>query len=299
MKIFFITFLFIFFNYLVIAQTKKIWTGEDSITIIDPPEEEKLIKKGEYSKALNMCLQKRALNPNDLELKFMIAEIYDILQMPDSVYYTLKPIWNEPTVQYKILFSRTLYNLWFSGKYDSILHDLSARFYTKHILKKYHPIVEDIIKMGIRDQYHRLLPNAQTNDSLLKILRRNDSVNTNVLQKIIQHYSLPKKQEISPELYNIVMLILNHTSNLKLKEKVLPIIKNRCLNDDKDDCVEYAMIYDKYTMLKYHYQYYGTQFCYDKQNNAYDYCPIFEIDNLNKRRSAIKFYPIIINHKKQ
>ncbi len=113
-----------------------------------------------------------------------------------------------------------------------------------------------------------------------------DSVNYNKILEIITQYGYPSEKIIGGHIDNsdaeiTAYMVFMHNPRKELIEYLLPFVKNGQMSPYR-----YARIVDRIYYIQHKQQFYGTMY-----NKHYDF-PIWDAQNLNKRRREIGLYSI-------
>ena len=132
------------------------------------------------------------------------------------------------------------------------------------------------------DQYGRDSKEVTNLDSLQAL---NDSINLVKLDSIVSIHGWPGIDIIGFSGSHRISLIIKHSS-FAIQDKYVPLIKNAF---SKGNFIpgDYIMIMDAYSLHKNGTQIYGSQDCYDSENDEYYLCPLTDPDNINERRFTI------------
>jgi hypothetical protein len=245
-----------------------------------------------YSAFLNKIYSKNvdSLKPKEL---YWTAAYYDELNQPDSVIHYLSIFFEVAPDDRSILWYNHFPNLKKNPQYWSMV----VNQIEKHFLMEI-PDVENkdlalkIFYLSI-DRYRLGLPYAELNvqqlDSLVKIGEMSyfDTPQYNIeMDSIIELYGFPTIQMVGNFAAFQSYDILHHSISLK---KYYPEVKKAYLKKGVDPEL-YAMMTDRYLLLKGKKQIYGTQFRSGgtKYNKRYPgsciLSPVKNIKELNKRR---------------
>jgi len=110
------------------------------------------------------------------------------------------------------------------------------------------------------------------------------------LDSIIGIYGWPKISAVGHYASNSAFLIVQH-STLEKQEKYLPDIKLLC---EQKECEwqSYALMYDRIKVGQGLPQLYGSQITYNYVTHKYEFFPIEDEINVNKRRAEVGLNPI-------
>jgi len=138
-------------------------------------------------------------------------------------------------------------------------------------------LISTLVTMKERDQRHR------GNEYKFEIQKELDSINTKEILEIIETQGYPDRRYVGIEYEAYAIYILQH-SNLETMEDVLPIIKEKTVNNLLSPRHMPFMI-DRIEMLKGKPQLYGTQSKYNKRENNFElYECKYDLETTNDMR---------------
>ena len=159
--------------------------------------------------------------------------------------------------------------------------------------------------MGVEDQRYRtlgwnnkrynLVKNSLKYDSISEIYSNKVKYNLSFIKNLVRNKKWPLYSEVGKESGDAAFLIIQHSGNTRLIKRALKLIKI-AINNNEASKSNYAMMLDRYLMLKKKKQIYGTQvIAYSKGVNEKGEAimaerflwPIDDEINVNKRREEM------------
>ncbi|NOT51193.1 MAG: hypothetical protein HOP10_07940 [Chitinophagaceae bacterium] len=125
--------------------------------------------------------------------------------------------------------------------------------------------------------------------SLMKKIMRQDSVNLVRVKKIIDTYGWPGPEEVGRQGTQTVFLVIQHSDSLT-QVTYFPVMQD-AVTKGKAEAAELALLEDRILMKQGKEQIYGSQLQIGK-NGKYEFYPIQDEPNVNKRRASVGLEPI-------
>lgn len=141
-------------------------------------------------------------------------------------------------------------------------------------------IRNDIAKIG----WHAQPP------ELLEKLRLIDAKNTKRLKEIIEQHAWVNENLVGRSGVSAAFLIVQHSSDLKFQEAMLPHLKRSFLNGEGVSGQEFALLQDRVLVHQNKLQLYGTQLNILDGELVFD--PIFDEEHVDKRRAEVGLPPL-------
>lgn len=161
------------------------------------------------------------------------------------------------------------------------------------------PLVAKLDSILINDQQDRVKVNqveqtygtrSKQWDSLWKKINYQDSINQIAVTKIIDTYGWPGPDIVGYEGCQTVFLVVQHAP-LAMQEKYLPVMREAVKNG-KAKAFDLAMLEDRVRMGNDKPQIYGSQLHMNQTTGKYEFWPIEDEANVNKRRAAVGLPPL-------
>ena len=161
--------------------------------------------------------------------------------------------------------------------------DQRFRTYNEYIspkLKQEVIFLDSILKINV-SEYIRLMNNWTS-------LRKKDEL---IVMNWINENGFPSISKVGNIASDASFLIIQHSGNNKYYKKYLKMMKKALkLNDGNKE--KYALMFDRYLLLKKRKQYFATQQLIKKNDSTIYYLPIKNIKHLNKRRAKMNLTPL-------
>lgn len=125
---------------------------------------------------------------------------------------------------------------------------------------------------------------------LLEKLRLIDAKNTKRLKEIIEQYAWVNENLVGRSGVSAAFLIVQHSSDLKFQEAMLPHLKRSFLNGEGVSGQEFALLQDRVLVHQNKLQLYGTQLNILDGELVFD--PIFDEEHVDKRRAEVGLPPL-------
>ena len=145
-------------------------------------------------------------------------------------------------------------------------------------------IVKELAFIHERDQKTR-----KHGDSA-QYIRMIDSSNLIMIEALIKSYGWPGKSFVGPRGNSTVFLVIQH-ADLPIQEKYLPLLI-KSVADSQSRPSDLALLQDRILMRTGKQQLYGSQVVPNKSTGAWEFYPIEDEKNVNKRRAAMGLHPI-------
>ncbi|HET6224722.1 MAG TPA: DUF6624 domain-containing protein [Bacteroidia bacterium] len=253
---------------------------------------------GNYQLELKHRLQTLKSNLTSWSVHYNIACCYALLKKNDSAFYYLNK---------SIEFGQN--DGWALADFDLKALHTDDRWKTlqkrlEEIYKQKHPQIDtelgwEISKMYFEDQ----APKSASDNIALKygmkslqmelidsVIATTDSLNMLRLDKIIEIHGWPGKKLIGMDGSNMAFIIILHAP-LRYQKKYFEMVKVAVNNGDLNRS-SLAYLIDKMLTKEGKDQLYGTQLKYSYENKKYEFKPIEDEKNVNKRRSEVGLGPI-------
>jgi len=127
-------------------------------------------------------------------------------------------------------------------------------------------------------------------DSILKIVRYQDSIHLIRIAKILDEKGWVGKDKIGKLANNTFFVVIQH-SDLKTQQKYLPMMRI-VVKEGKTEAVWLALLEDRVAIGEGRKQTYGSQTNWDKKTKKHYVLPIEDPDNVDKRRAAVGLDPL-------
>jgi hypothetical protein len=250
----------------------------------------------DYRLAIDLFYQQGNVDDNLLNLVIDYAH----LGFPDSAIYFLKrqkELWGLPI---SILSVPGFCAIHENPEWQEIASTLEKEYFEANP-----GLNKDLIKMlwpmGIDDQFYRdeydlyvrkYGKNSNELDSIDKLQERLDSINLVKLENIVTKYGWPKSSEVGGGMtVAIPFFIIQHTKDLAVQKKYLPIIEGMVKINEADPA-SFAYLSDRILASEGKKQLYGTQVQQNKENGKNEVCPIEDEENVDKRRADFGMGPL-------
>tara|TARA_Y100000296_G_scaffold38385_2_gene44481 strand:+ start:1364 stop:1942 length:579 start_codon:yes stop_codon:yes gene_type:complete len=125
---------------------------------------------------------------------------------------------------------------------------------------------------------------------LLEKLRLIDAKNTKRLKEIIEQHAWVNENLVGRSGVSAAFLIVQHSSDLKFQEAMLPHLKRSFLNGEGVSGQEFALLQDRVLVHQNKLQLYGTQLNILDGELVFD--PIFDEEHVDKRRAEVGLPPL-------
>lgn len=125
---------------------------------------------------------------------------------------------------------------------------------------------------------------------LLEKLRLIDAKNTKRLKEIIEQHAWVNENLVGKSGVSAAFLIVQHSSDLKFQEAMLPHLKRSFLNGEGVSGQEFALLQDRVLVHQNKLQLYGTQLNILDGELVFD--PIFDEEHVDKRRAEVGLPPL-------
>ena len=125
---------------------------------------------------------------------------------------------------------------------------------------------------------------------LLEKWRLIDAKNTKRLKEIIEQHAWVNENLVGRSGVSAAFLIVQHSSDLKFQEAMLPHLKRSFLNGEGVSGQEFALLQDRVLVHQNKLQLYGTQLNILDGELVFD--PIFDEEHVDKRRAEVGLPPL-------
>ncbi|MBI3502966.1 MAG: hypothetical protein HY063_14340 [Bacteroidetes bacterium] len=150
--------------------------------------------------------------------------------------------------------------------------------------QKNKPLARQLDSIFNDDQKYREIAMRFDNDSIGRIIRKQDSVNLVKVKVILDKYGWLGADEVGANGNTALFLVIQH-ADLKTQEKYLPVMKEAVKNK-KARASSLALLIDRVEMRNNRPQIYGSQV----QGNSF--YTILDEKNVNKRRAEVGLEPL-------
>lgn len=123
-----------------------------------------------------------------------------------------------------------------------------------------------------------------------KIINAKDSVNLIKVKKIIAEHGYPGKTLVGRDRMSTAFLVIQH-SDLEVQEEYLPLLR-AAADADELRWGSLALLIDRIHTRKDEPQIYGSQVRRNPETEKYEFFPIKDPENVNKRRAEVGLRPI-------
>ncbi len=132
--------------------------------------------------------------------------------------------------------------------------------------------------------------NGGLTDSLRNAMSFKDSINLIRVKKILDTKGWIGKNRIGDKASRALFLVIQH-SDLKTQEYYLPMMRE-AVSNGYASASSLALLEDRIEISNGRKQIYGSQIKCDKQMNECSLLPLFDADNVDKRRAAVGLPPL-------
>lgn len=253
---------------------------------------------GDMRLAINLYNQQGEKSVNDNLLN--MADAYAFLNQPDSALYYIKKqkeLWGLPPM---ILYYAKYVSLHKTDEWRKIANDLENDYFKKNPYAN-KQLTRKIWEMGIDDQFYRAFYGSYEKkygvgskglDSIYKLQHNLDSLNVIKLEKLVKKNAWPKSSEVGGSATaSIPFLIIQHTENITVQKKYLPIIEEMVKQKEADPA-SFAYLTDRIQVKENKKQLYGTQVIKNEKTGQPELCPIEDEINVDKRRAEVGLEPL-------
>ncbi len=185
---------------------------------------------------------------------------------------------------------------------DSRWQDLIDKITANHLKKN--PSFNPRLPMLLEEVFHRESKYRIILDSIVKAggweapqarifadsVRHTDSINLNIVQKIIEEYGWPGT-EIVGNIGNVALFLVIQHSDIKIQKKFFPLMQEAA-KENKLERSHLTILEDRIRMKEGKRQIYGSQFTWNEKEKKYNFHPIENRKNVNKRRREVGLEPI-------
>lgn len=163
----------------------------------------------------------------------------------------------------------------------------------------YNEIIKQLLRVDELDQrYRNQIEDVQAkyggDSKELKSLFRNmkvaDSLNLIEVEAIIKKYGWLGYTKIGNQANTALFMVIQH-SDLKTQEKYLPIMQAAVKNGNAK-AHSLALLEDRVALLEGKKQIYGSQVSWNMKTNTAFVAPLFDPDNVDKRRAEVGLPPL-------
>ncbi|QHT70667.1 hypothetical protein GXP67_30455 [Rhodocytophaga rosea] len=119
----------------------------------------------------------------------------------------------------------------------------------------------------------------------IKIMRKTDSSNLVVVEKILDTYGWLYPEQIGKRANSTLFLVIQH-SNQQTQEKYLPMMR-QAVREGKALPQDLALLEDRILLGKGELQVYGSQIGTDPQTGEMYVLPVVDPDRINERRTKV------------
>jgi hypothetical protein len=176
-------------------------------------------------------------------------------------------------------------------RWEDIIQQVEKKFYNPLILtldtifnddQKYRLLGDSIIaKYGFESEELKIL---------FQKIKKIDSINLYKIEKIIEEYGWPDKNEVGTQGSTTVFLVIQHADSAT-QVKYLPVLR-KAVEEGKADNHQLATLEDRIAIMQHGYQVYGTQLGIDQETGKYFVLPIQDPEEVDKRRLKLGLGPL-------
>lgn len=158
-----------------------------------------------------------------------------------------------------------------------------------------HPVKEALEKVyetdqGIRLQYtaafKKYAGNHPTVDSLGKLMMHHDSLNTQIVSKILDQLGWLGEDKIGQKANQTLFLVIQH-AGLKVQQKYLPMLR-AAVKEGKAAASSLALMEDRVALREGRKQIYGSQMSSNpEQPGQYYLSPLVDPEHVDERRASV------------
>lgn len=128
-------------------------------------------------------------------------------------------------------------------------------------------------------------------DSLTKLMNYHDSLNTNIVTKILDQYGWLGEDKVGNKGNVTLFLVIQH-ANLKIQQKYLPMLR-KAVKKGKAKASSLALLEDRVALREGRKQIYGSQMSSVPDHpEKYYLSPLIDPDNVDKRRASVGLQPL-------
>lgn len=120
---------------------------------------------------------------------------------------------------------------------------------------------------------------------LLENMRLVDAINTDRLKEIVRKHSWVTEDSVGKKGVSAAFLIIQHSSDYKFQEEMLPLLKQSFLNGEGVTGQEFALLTDRVLVHQNKPQIYGTQL--NILNGELVFDPILDKESVDNRRAEV------------
>lgn len=231
--------------------------------------------------------------------RYNAACCWALANIPDSAFFNLQRIANAAGFQdYGLLMSDTdLKNLYSDQRWGP-LTELVKKNKEKAEANLNKPLVARLDSIYLDDQGLRMKiqeieekngPGSKESKDLWEQIERSDSINLTKVKAILNQYGWLGPDVIGNQGSSTLFLVIQH-ADLKTQEAYLPMMRN-AVKQGKAAGANLALLEDRIEIGNGRKQIYGSQIGVDKDNKYY-VSPLFDPDNVDKRRASVGLEPM-------
>lgn len=258
---------------------------------------QRALNQGHYKIAIDHFSRALELNPKNASSHYQLARAYSKNNNNGQAYQNLRSAIQKDTVGF--------FKYWYLVQ-DTFFNSMHKSIEWKKIITQYEnknggsniPLFRDLVTIRIRDQEHRKkMANlwqqgkGETKEFKKAILegKKMDSLNMIRINEIIDQYGYPGKDLVG-EASAIPLLVIQHSTHESRKEH-LPLLKKAVENRDIS-MARLALVIDRIQIHEGEKQTYGTQYKRNKESGHFEFYPIKDLSELDKRRAEAGLSPI-------
>lgn len=156
------------------------------------------------------------------------------------------------------------------------------------ILKKKLELIEiedQTLRKLLPDVTKRFGKNSNEKNYFWSLIRKQDSICTQKISKIIDTYGWVGKSRIGEKANQTLWLVIQH-ADISIQEKYLPLLK-RSVSKGESQGWHLAFLQDRILVRNKKKQLYGTQVVWDKKLKKMKIYPVKDFKNVNNRRKKL------------
>jgi hypothetical protein len=237
--------------------------------------------------------------PDSLVYKYELAKAYSVAEELDSAFKYLFIATKYDSTAF-IIDSPDFYNLTRDERWNSFLDYQMQKIEAQlKFTYKYKSATKILWTIGISDQafYDKIAENqklygvnCKENNAIWIMKLKINAINLYLVEDIIKKHGWPKYSEFGTLAGKNAFLVIQHSSSGSQK-KYLPLIEEACKNNEAE-WSSYAYMKDRSLTEENKEQIYGTQLKSSSITGKYEFFPIFDEINVNKRRKNAGLEPI-------
>lgn len=129
-------------------------------------------------------------------------------------------------------------------------------------------------------------------NAIYKVMRDKDSINQIKVTAILDKYGWLGSEIVGEEGNRTLFMVIQH-ADLVIQEKYLPMMRDAVKNG-KAKASSLALLEDRVALRQGKKQIYGSQVAWIMLKNEYTVLPLYDPDNVDKRRAEVGLPPLAI-----